>query len=241
MDTPLIVHCHGSDVRPNLDRPALRRLTLPGLSRARIVLRSTPDLREPLEKYGIGSTYLPNPVVVPETVGEPEPNTVLLFARLDPFKGAREILEAGRRLASDGASVTVIAWGEFAEEVRADPRGLTVIDRVTPDQVARLLERHAVIIGQIGAGILSVSELEAMAAARPVVMHLRHWTEIEPDPPVARATDANEAYEAAVRILEHPDLGRDLGEAARSWVSETHEVSHVVRRLLEIYAAVGLL
>ena len=241
LDVPMVVHCHGSDIVPNLGRPILGRLTCRGLQSARKVLYSTANLAGPLKERSIAATFLPNPVVIRSHTPDPEPNSVLLFSRLDPIKGAATLLATGRRLADQGVKVRVINWGALAADVEQNPQGIEVLERVHPDEVPALIARHQVILGQMAARVCGVSELQAMASQRPVVMPYGTWDDEPVGPPVVHAETAEEAAGAVLGLLADPRQADRVAQAGYEWVKEHHAVDKVVDRLLAIYEEAGLL
>lgn len=238
---PYLVHCHGSDIRVNLRSSVLRLPTVATLRGAAGLLFSTPDLQDPLEREGFAATYLPSPVVVDPPGPPPEPDTVLIFARLDENKGAPDLIEAGRRLVRQGIKVRVVAWGELAEAVRSDPGGMDVLDRQPRDQIPSLLNRHQVVVGQLANGAYGLSELEAMAAGRPVTARYHDWSQLPEAPPLVRCEDSDDVIKEVSLLVADPKRATALGNAGRDWVRRHHDAARVTARVVDLYRSFGML
>jgi glycosyltransferase involved in cell wall biosynthesis len=236
---PVIVHVHGSDVRGR-NRTLTGRLVTRSMRRAAAVLVATPDL---LDHTVPGARYLPNPVDVDEFGPRTEPGgpaagpTILLYSRLSTVKGAAQSIEIARRLRAASPDLTVLAIGGGEHDVEAAAAGVRLLPRMSRAEVAALLRRVDVVVGQQHLQMLGLSELEAMAAERPVVMPLRAGDYAE-SPPVEAVDDPGAAAEACVALLNDPSRRRDIGRRARDYVERHHAPAVVASQLAGIYAEV---
>lgn len=237
---PLVVHAHGSDVRSvgAIDRRLLAAVWRG--SRLRIV--ATPDLLDHVPD----AVYLPNPIDCDRfrdaamAVPAP-PSDVLVFAALTAVKGGDVLVDAVRSLkrARPTLSVTALAGGPFESAMAA--AGAHVIPRQAPGELPALLAGHRVVLGQQLLGALGVSELQAMAAGRPVVCHLRPDFDYGSVPPVVVSTGAIDAAERTLELLDRPDWASTVGASGATWVRANHGRDLVGRRLVELYESAELL
>ena len=240
--TPSVVHvhwarfAHGSDVRGRSNTIA-GRIVRRSLSRADAVLVSTPDL---IDEVGVACQYLPNPIdtrrFAPSTEGSRRNSrsTVLLFSQLIDIKGAATLLASARLILAGRGDVRVIALSGGTHDAEAAEAGVQMISRQTKSQLADLLAKVDVVVGQMRLGSLGLSELEAMSCGRPVVTFLRPGL-YPRDVPVISAGSAEEVAHECLWLLADEQSSTMIGSRARSYILEHHESGVVARRLARIY------
>jgi glycosyltransferase involved in cell wall biosynthesis len=224
----VVMHAHGSDVR---DQPGPRRPPLRWLARrVSMVLVSTPDLLAHID-----GVYLPNPVEVDRPSAPPDTPSVFVFSAFLEVKGAPRLVEAIRLLRQRRPDVPVraIRQGPYAGE--AAVAGAELIDPVPAGEIPSLIAAHQVVVGQQLLGVLGVSELQAMALARPVAVDLHLGDTYVDPPPVLDTRSAVEIADAVERLLDDADLRSDLGRRGRNWVATHHATPIVVDRLVALY------
>jgi glycosyltransferase involved in cell wall biosynthesis len=237
---PFVVHCHGSDIRGIAPEGAAGRLIGMFLTRASAVFYSTPDLASWADPFRSDAAFLPNPIdlntFTPAAVASVD---VLVGTKLDPIKGADEIIESIQRIRSlrPDTTFTIISSGPGLERAMAaaGPNS-TVIPTVGHSQMPELLRRHRTAIGQFRLGILSQVELEAMGAGVPIATAFRYDDAYSVVPPLMPATNAEEAARSVTTLLDDVDARTALASAARAWVIVHHDASAIARRLVGIYA-----
>lgn len=239
-----VLHLHGTDIRTAQydlrHRDSVRR----AVEEAQLVYYVTPDLWEHVRGLRPDAELFP---VVADTTGVPLSKAdtshlkVVFPSRWDASKGGEEQLRVAAEVVrvSGSAAVEGLAWGESWRN--AEALGITMRPRMSHVEYLNWLASATVAVGQI-AGILSVSELEAMAAGVPTVAPLKpEWYDGSDtsmrDIPVfggARGSDDQLASQIGLevqRLLESP-----MVTDARGWVETHHGPRRAVDRLLAAYA-----
>jgi len=236
---PYFIHGHGHDLHTNMSNPLLRWVSRRGKKGARAIFYVTPDLAQYLTEFRSKSYLLPNPLE-PEFFENVQTPTklrkVLIFTRLYPVKGPEEIFEAAPRLAKS-VDLTAISWGPMSGRLREKFGQLVkFIDRVPHQQVASLIDGFDAVIGQMKLGILSLSELEAMARGRIVFMRLDQTLYADDPPPVVDVKSADELVAAVERLQNDSDELARLSNAGRAWVARRHGLESYFKVLREGYS-----
>jgi glycosyltransferase involved in cell wall biosynthesis len=238
---PFHVQAHGSDLHANLQNPILRWVTRLVLRRAKSVFYVTPNLLAYLEGFESKARELPNPVEPGEIAPEPVPpeavSRAVIFTRLDPVKGVDRIFPAVVELA-DSVEFTALDWGPLASEyVKRYGRQVRFVGAVPHEQIGVFLQEFDLVVGQMRQGILSLMELEAMAAGRPLITGVNWDLYQEDPPPVLGAANPSEIV-AAVRSLgaNQSELIR-LSHEGREWVARNHGYAHHLKLLEASYFA----
>ncbi len=230
---------HGSDLHVNLNNPVYRRVTLSVLKSAKAVFYVTPNLKTYLNGYEDKLIYLPNPVDMRGiAAGFRAPTEVakgLIFTRLDPVKGVDQIFPAVEAL-SGMVRVTALNWGPLAASyVKRYSRFVDFVPRVPHAHIGPFLQQFDVVIGQMRQGILSLMEIEALAAGRPLITGV-NWDLYRADPPpVAHATNAREIIEYVQRLRAKPDELARLSREGRAWAVRNHSYAHHLQLLEHAY------
>jgi glycosyltransferase involved in cell wall biosynthesis len=234
---PFFAQAHGSDLHVNMRNPVMRTVTRTVLEKARIVFYVTPDLPAYAPGFDEKLRYLPNPVEVGDDV-EPPPTKLakaLIFTRLAPVKGVDRIFAAAERL-HRSVELTALDWGPLAGEYAQRYGRLVRFVRPVPhSEVGSFLRQFDIVIGQMQAGSLGLSELEAMAVGRPVITGIDWSLYPEDPPPVVGANDAD-GIAAAVEKLkdDEKELAR-LSRDGRDWVRRNHGFARHLRLLEAAY------
>ena len=233
------VQAHGSDLHLNLRNPVYRRVTNWVLRRARKIFYVTPNLLAFLSDFRDKTVYLPNPVdmrgVAPPFAPPSEVKKVVIFTRLDPVKGVEHIFPAVERL-SGSVEVTALDWGPLARDyVPRYQQSVRFMKTVPHSTIGTFLSEFDVVIGQMRQGILSLMEIEALAAGRPLITAI-NW-DLYPDdpPPVIHATSADEIVGAVSSLKENPAELSRLSREGREWAVRNHGYAHHLQLLEASY------
>jgi glycosyltransferase involved in cell wall biosynthesis len=170
----------------------------------------------------------------------PASRCVLLFGRLEPYKGI-EVLVAAMRLVWDARQdvrLVVAGEGQAAPLVPEDPR-ISLIARYIPEEeVATLVAGASIVALPYTQASQSGVGLQALAEGIPVVVSdLGALPELALDPSyVARAGDATALAEA---IRRHVDDGIEVRQAVLERARARFSWSEAARATARLYAEVA--
>ena len=230
---PFVMHWHGTDIREPQFRPNVQW----GADHAAAVVYSTPDLRKHAEPVRPDAVYLPNPVDWAELPAwsPAGPPRVVFASRWEDSKGGAEQLKvaAAIRDVTQGRVVLEgLDWGNMAEEARA--LGVRLVPRMPKPEYLRWMSGAHCVVGQ-SAGILAMSELQALSMGVPVVMNLGEGYYV--DAPVLDGDGPEGLAAQALHALEDP-LAASAQANARAWVEKYHGPDAAVEKLAGIYRGV---
>ncbi len=234
---PFFAQAHGSDLHLNMANPMLRRLTRAVLEKAAMVFYVTPDLPAHAAGFEEKLRYLPNPIEVDDDIELPPTKlaTAVIFTRLAPVKGVDRIFPAAERLHSS-IELTALEWGPLAGEyARRYGKLVRFVRPVRHDEVGSFLRRFDIVIGQMHAGSLGLSELEAMAAGRPVITGIDWSLYPEDPPPVIAAKDADGIVAAVEKLRNDAGELARLSRDGREWVRRNHGYARHLQLLEAAY------
>ena len=223
---PFLIQAHGSDLHKEINTPGLFSLNRRVLEDARVIFYVTPNLEPFVHRFARKLCYLPNPVNVPLAAGSARPphtvRRILIFTRLDPVKGIEKVFPATERL-SRTFELTALGWGPLAEEYR-DRYGRFVrfVDPVPHDQVGQFLEQFDLVVGQMEQGALGLSEVEAMAAGRPLITGVDRSLYLGDKPPVVFSGSPDQLIEQVEALHDDTKRLANLSREGREWVRRNH-------------------
>jgi len=196
------------------------------LEGARVIFYVTPNLEPFIHRFAGKLCYLPNPINIPPAAARPPQSVrrVLIFVRLAPVKGVEKVFPAAERLSEMAVELTALAWGPLAEEYRARyGRFVRFVDPVPHDQVGQFLEQFDLVVGQMEQGALGLSEIEAMAAGRPLITGIDRSLYYPGDkPPVVFSDSADQPVEQVEALHEDAKRLANLSREGREWVRRNH-------------------
>jgi glycosyltransferase involved in cell wall biosynthesis len=237
---PFFLHAHGSDLHLNLSNPLLRAWSRMWMRRARGIFYVTPNLLPYLRDYADKAALVPNPVDTArfKNIATPERlANVLVFMRLDPIKGAETVFAAIDDIARL-AQIAAMDWGPLANGYREKfGAKIQFVAPVAHSEVPALLGRFDAVIGQMGQGVPGLSELEALAAGRVVLMRLDSSLAGADPPPVVNVTDGGALVEQIGALQADPPQLRRLSSAGRAWVERNHSLRAHAEVLIRQYVS----
>ena len=168
-----IAHFHGSELRSKGLRKTLLRVgfRLSGFSH---ILLSTPDLKDHV--WSKSAEVLLNPVD-PSIKNTQDQSGGYLFlpTRIDDrIKGSNLVFEAWKtiREINHNATLMAINWGPDASRYVSSTKGddrINWLPLLNRTEYVKALSRATLVLGQFNINILSLIELEAMQAGKPVI------------------------------------------------------------------------
>jgi glycosyltransferase involved in cell wall biosynthesis len=237
---PFLIQAHGSDIHKEINTPGLFSLNRSVLEHARVIFYVTPNLEPFIHRFSGKLVYLPNPVSVPLAAGSARPphrvRRILVFLRLDPVKGVDKVFPAAERLAQI-AELTAVAWGPLADEYR-DRYGRLVrfVDPVPHEHIGQFLEQFDLVVGQMEQGALGLSEIEAMAAGRPLITGIDRSLYYPGDkPPVVFSGSPDELVKQVEALHEDTKRLANLSREGREWVRRNHGYERHLELLEKAY------
>jgi len=240
---PYFLHCHGSDLRRNLRWPLLGWLTRRALGNAQRVFYSTPDLKAIATRVRQDSVFIPNPINL-ELFRPMKPSNgtgprILLISRFERVKGPESAVAIIREFKRREPSVQVDAfdWGVAKSEF-AVPGLMNLMPMVPYRGMPALLSRYHVVVGQFKLGIVSMSELEAMACGKPVISHFAYPEVYNEPPPVFSTRDIHEGADILSRLVSDKKMRKEAGEKGRAWVERHHDFVEVAKLVEQQYREV---
>ncbi|GHO82740.1 glycosyltransferase [Dictyobacter formicarum] len=245
---PVVLHCHGSDVRKRLCHPFFRPLLTTILRQATAVLCITPDLLPIVRTVRPDAYFSPAPVdtvhfAPDDRQTEPESHawTILLFARLDAEKGSFIAIEGITRFTQRHAGIRVLLldWGPLRKKYKElYAQQFEFVPLVPPNQVPQLILSAHAIVGQFVLGSLGLSELQAMSCAKPVICSFLYNEAYPSPPPLCQASTAEAIDDHLERLFQHPEIGTELGKQAREWVISYHSNKVLSDTLETLYCSI---
>jgi glycosyltransferase involved in cell wall biosynthesis len=246
---PYFLHVHGSDIREGPRIPGIGVLNRMGIRKAIQVFFVTPDLRLHLDQIRPNTILLPDPIdtelFAPSLKNIHGARNVLCISKLDRAKGVERLLESIELMwaAQPDTQIGLFDFGNatrlaqrFFERHSHDPR-LILLSRVPHTHMPDVIRSFDVVLGQqsLQVGALGVSELEAMACAKPVVCYFDFPEAYPEPPPILVSRTPREASEQVVELLDGSSLRSQLGQQAREWVVKYHSLGVVAQALVDSY------
>jgi hypothetical protein len=237
---PYVLTLHGTDIKENYWQDEHHERMKVDVDLARHVFYTTPELREKAERARPDAEYMPQAMdldLLPAWSPAARPR-VFFPSRWDDQKGGDNLLETAAQVVSavgDRAEVVGVDWGDRASE--AARHGVRLIPKMGVSEYVAELARAHVAVGQT-AGILSVSELQAMAIGVPLVFS-------DPVDGYPRGDDMGAIVvarqDAGAAVLEALADPRATSErvGGPAYVRRHHHPAGMIDRLTAVYAQVS--
>ncbi len=200
-------------------------------------------------RYGCRVSYIPNGVAVQNEVGDDrvsgfslEPGGYILFVgRLIRTKGCHLLIDAYKSLNTEKRLVIVGDVGypsQYYTVLKAnESERVRFLGFRFGEDLRQLLYNCSLFVQPSESEGLSMSLLEAMSMARPVV-----YSDIPENVEVAlgcgipfRSGDSGDLARAMEKVLEDPLLGKRLGEAGRERVKREHNWDTIALETEKVY------
>lgn len=237
---PYFLHCHGSDVRRDLDDPIRGWLIRQSLKKARAVFFVNPDLASFVRPIRSDAVFLPNPIHTslfsPNFRPENRRPRILIISSLSPLKKVNVAFEAIRQLLLLQPEIQITAINQGPERmIYRNTPGVRFVAPVPYQSMPKLINDHDIVIGQFVLGALGMAELESLACGKPVICFFNYDDLYPHPPPVLSANQPEQVAEYLSTLVGNSALCRELGERGRDWVMRYHNYTTIAQRLEEIY------
>lgn len=235
---PYVLHLHGTDIRRLWKASATHDQVQRAIDGASAVFYTNLDTVEEATTARADAQYMPA-FVEPQLLPEWRPGsehgtpTVLFVSRWDDTKGVETQLETARALRAALPAATRLLgldWGPAA--AAAADLGVELVPRQNHRGFLDLVASSDVAIGQ-AAGIIAVSELEAMAIGPTVLLPVTSLQDGGDPPPVLLGT-IDEIVEQTLVAVKDPRAS-SARVNARPWVLGKHTPERWVPVLEQVY------
>lgn len=239
-----IITLHGSDIRHLIQGsdmiPAIERaLLIRTLKASDIILATTPDLLSYSQVIGKPIFHLPQPIDTEifsdrasrneSLYGDP---AILSPTRLQGIKGAKDIINALRKMveAYPHSHVYQVEWGDpeyvslLASKIPS--KNLTFVKFLPRDLLPSWYVSVDLVVGQMGIGILSTIELEAMSCKTPVVVYDKYYGY------GYQFKGPESAFEMTDKVISDRTFRRTLIEKGSKIIEEKHDINRVAELYL---------
>ena len=237
---PLLGHAHGTDLRSSIKHFALGRIVKHNLKNCDKILVSTPDVLDVARSFCENADYMPNPVdtglFYPKSLERHEGKLrVLLASGCDwKVKGTDRVIRALGKLEGN-VEIFVISYGkDFAKSLAlAESLGiyLSILPKTSHQNMREYYWNADIVIGSIGAGVLGMVALEAIACGRPVITYVSSEYGEYHDFPLKDINTVDKIAEAVEKASPK------LWKMEFDYLKEYHQPEKVMRKLCEIYAS----
>lgn len=244
---PYILHCHGSDINRDLNRPGLRNIIIKALKEARIVFCSTPNLLQIIKPYRSDVVFLPNPIDTLHFKSHDSTNSdkyqLLSISKLDRAKGIEQIIETIKLIweFKPETKIGMFSFGSashsFHDFLESNKGRLILVPFTTYENMPDLINTFHVVLGQqdMSTKAMGMSELEAMACEKPVICPFGYPDAYSEPPPILVSNNSEEACNHALGLFKDSHKRSIIGEKSRSWILDHHSISNVTQKLLDYY------
>ncbi len=238
---PYFLHCHGTDVRLDLNHPLRKTWVIPALRRAEKVFYVTPDLGEIVQQVRPDAIFLPNPLRTDlfspgKDMPDEKPSLLMVSALDDEAKGTSVAIQAVTKVHERYPDVTInaTAWGRDVNKYRAIP-WINFLKPVPENEMPNRLRQYDIMIGQFAVGSLGMAEIESMSCGKPVVSYFIYPEWYPESPPILSSNQAAEVAEFLCRLVGDHTYRQRLGQESRAWVEKYHNYIKVAQKAIDIY------
>ncbi len=239
---PYYLHCHGTDVRLDLNHPIRRLWVIPALRNAKKVFYSTPDLGPIICSVRSDAVFMPNPVRVDRFSPEQrriqnEPPNILLFSDLNDRVKGTEVAMQGLSLLHKRipeVKINAIAKGDDLSGYQPIP-WINFFPPVETENIPSFLHQFDIIVGQFAIGSIGLSELESLACGKPVICYFK-FQEIYPEPsPILSTNSPDQVCKYLLDLISNPNLRMKIGQKGSIWVGKHHNYKRIAEMLVDQY------
>ncbi len=251
--TKYILHVHGSDVRGLSDNSKTysireriyRKFKIYVLKKAQLVFYSTPDLKRDVEVARKDAIFIPNPVKDNNVLKKKyefkdDKINILFFASLSDQKGADIAFPALKELADiygNKINIVCINFG-YQKDKYNKCEFVNYVEKVSHKDIDKFISQFDIIVGQLKAGAIGVSELEVMMQGIPLVSNFKYNEFYPEECPLISCDNSADVVKEVQRLIEDEELRKEVAEKQFEWVNKYHKDRNVALKLLDIYRTI---
>ncbi len=251
--TKYVLHVHGSDVRGlsdtsktySIKERIYRKCQIYALKKAELVFYSTPNLKKDVETVRKDAIFIPNPVKGNNVYKEEHEFkngkiNILFFAALWEHKGADIAFPALKELANiygDKINIVCINFG-YQKDKYNKYEFVNYVDKVPHKDINQFISQFDIIIGQLKAGAIGVSELEVMMQGIPLVSNFKYNEFYPEECPLISCDNSVDVVKSVQRLIEDVELRKEVAEKQFEWVNKYHKDTSVALKLRGIYETI---
>ncbi len=245
---PVIVHCHGSDLRTALKRRQYHYLVKFNVKNANQVFVADLDTLETAKDLNPTATWIPIPIDLeiffPKEFPQADDNiTKFLYANAisENIRGSLTFIKAFNKFAKDAenVSLTIVKFGDelnyamnICKKAGTINKQVNFIPLIPYEQIIDVYRNHDVTIGVFKSGIVPSVGLESWAVKRPILNYID--SNLYPAFEYISARTTDEIIEALHKLTDSKTRKR-LAEAGYNYVAQYHDLKKVAQKAKQIY------
>ncbi len=263
-DRPYVAFEHGTMREIPFEKSGRGRLLSLAYRKANKVLITNPDVITSAQRLGLNNfTFIPHPVDETKYCPREGPlrgqlvnryQTDLIFFAPSrhnwALKGNDRLINAFARFLRSSSQTAILIlsrWGQEVErsECLIEDLGIkAAVSWTAPLNKMKLIEYYNaadVVLDQFTIGTFGTVTPEAMACAKPVILHfdrqVHEWCYGEM-PPVCAAETEEEIFQEMMRLGSDSRVRSAIGHVSREWIIKHHGWEYVADRQVSIYREV---
>jgi glycosyltransferase involved in cell wall biosynthesis len=208
-----------------------------------LLAKSIPDHKIRIIPHGAFLSFAP----LRNDEVQTQPENILFFGRITPYKGIEYLIEAGKRIIQQFPEITITIAGEgdfnkYERLIKGDSH-FTICNRFIPDsEVATLFQKAAIVVlpytDGSQSGIISI----AGSFKKPVVVtNVGNFSEMVENGKtgfVVAPRDAMGLAKAIIKLLKNDKLRQEMGENAYSAIQERFSWDDIAQKTVCVYEEV---
>jgi len=245
---PVIVHCHGSDLRTDLNKFRYRDLVKFNVKNADQIFVADLDTLETAKALNPTAVWIPIPIDLTRyTPSQNSPNddgvlkifypniiTENLRGSLTFFKAfnifAKEYENTLLEAVKIGADLKYAI--DLCKKAGTLNKQVKFIPLIPYEKIVDAYRSHDITIGVFKSGIVSTVGLESWAVKRPILNYIDQ--KLYPNFEYLSAHTVDEIVDGLHKLTD-PKIRSRLAEAGYSYVTQTHDVKRIANKVKQIY------
>lgn len=245
---PVIVHCHGSDLRTSLKKKQYRYLIKFNVKNANQVFVADLDTLQTAKELNPTATWIPIPIDLeifyPKDIPREHHGPVkFLYANAisENIRGSLTFFRAFNKFAKENNEVLLdaVIFGEetgFAMELCKKAgtldKQVNFIPLIPYEKIVDVYRNHDATIGVFKSGIIPSVGLESWAVKRPILNYID--AKLYPQFEYISAQYENEIIEGLYKLTD-PKTRERLANAGHKYVTQYHDLKKVAQKAKKFY------